>query len=60
MDIQASLYGIKNVSDLADEENLINNMKMKFPKTILEKAGHEIIFNPLHPPLPKQNFSYAS
>ena len=52
--------GLKNKNDLADEEKMINDMKIKCPKTIFEKAGREIIFNPLHPALPKQNFTYAS
>ena len=51
---------MKNVADLAQEEKIIQNLKSKWPKTIFEKAGRDIIFNPLKPSLPKQNFTYES
>ena len=53
-------YAVKNEKDLSEEEKILEDKKIKWPKTVFEKAGEDIIFNPLKPPLPKQNFTYES
>ena len=59
-DIDASFFAVQKDENLAEEEKIIKDLKNKWPETILEKTGHDIIFNPLKPPLPKQNFTYKS
>ena len=59
-DIEASFFAVQKDENLAEEEKIIEDFKNKWPKTIFEKTGQDIIFNPLKPPLPKQNFTYKS
>ena len=44
-------YAVKNEKDLSEEEKILEDKKIRWPKTVFEKAGEDIIFNPLKPHL---------